>query len=192
MCHPHEIWSCEPKTSSMFHDFDAHIWVNVWLYLLNSSFCRHGTCTIGHSKDQGLYKRIQACIWFGAVSPWSRPCFMVLYALVILCEHNLQIRNMYCRTQQGLAFIRICWSIVTSTSDLEPRAYEINHVSWFWHWLWPYLLNPKTHRHGMCTVGHSKGMSSSTSDLYAAEHPCIHYSELHFFSRTLVHFYDWG
>ena len=33
--------------------------------------------------------------------------------------------------EQRLAFIRMYWSTVTSTSDFELQAREINHVSWF-------------------------------------------------------------
>ena len=34
--------------------------------------------------------------------------------------------------QQRLRFIRVCKGIVTSPSDMELWAREINHFSWFW------------------------------------------------------------
>ena len=34
--------------------------------------------------------------------------------------------------QQGLKFISVCKSVVTSPSDMELWANEINHVLWFW------------------------------------------------------------
>ena len=42
--------------------------------------------TIRHSK--GFMKTCSSIlVTFGAVSPWIKACFMVLYALVILCDH---------------------------------------------------------------------------------------------------------
>ena len=38
--------------STTFHDFGKF----VSLYLLNPFFYGHGTCTIGHNRDQGLKK----------------------------------------------------------------------------------------------------------------------------------------
>ena len=55
LCHPHQIWNCEPMKSTMFCvQFDFK-WVNLCDYLLNPFFCGHRTCTIGQSRHRGLY-----------------------------------------------------------------------------------------------------------------------------------------
>ena len=56
-----------------------------WLYLLNPY--GHGTCTVGHKFMKIVFKHGDVFSVFGAVNSWSTPCFMVLYALVILCDH---------------------------------------------------------------------------------------------------------
>ena len=110
---------------------------------------------------KNVLKHCDIPITIGAVNPWSKPCFMVLYALVKFCvtispePYNLWTWNLYRRIQQGLEFLRMCWSVVTFTLDLEVRAQEINHllvilcdhISWT-----PYT----THGHGTCSVGYSK------------------------------------
>ena len=59
-------------------------------------------------------------------------------------------------------FLKMCWSITTSTQDLELRAQEINnllvilcdHISWTLY---------TTHGHGTCTVGYSKSYGIKTA-----------------------------
>ena len=81
-----------------------------------------------------VFKHSDIPITIGAVSPWSKPCFMVLYTLVTISPepYNLKTWNLYRRTQQGLAFIRMCWSIVTSTLDLELQAHVLVLVHTHW------------------------------------------------------------
>ena len=59
--------------------------------------------------------------------------------------------------QQRLKFIRLCKSIVTSPSDMELWACEINHffmiLMQIGKFVWLYLLNPSLYRHETCTIG---------------------------------------
>ena len=62
-----------------------------------------------------------------------RPCFMVLYCVTRSIFPKLKTYRLHGTCTIGrLAYIRMCWSIVTSI-DLELWAHEIDRVLWFWH-----------------------------------------------------------
>ena len=82
-----ELWAREINHFSWFWC----TWVNVcdcisWtLPSTDTKLVPLYTAKIEVYKD--LFKHGDIPIAIGAVSPWSKPCFMVLYALVILCDH---------------------------------------------------------------------------------------------------------
>ena len=89
-------------------------------------------CTFWKSSHDG------ADIPIRCASPWSYHVLWFWCTRVILSTHiswtlwPMDMGLVQCWMQQGLQFVRICKSVVTSPSDMELSAHEFNHVSRFW------------------------------------------------------------
>ena len=89
---------------------------------------------------KNVFKHGDILISLGAVSPWSEPCFMVLYALTILCDRSYLLNTKTYGHMVGHSkdwhLVRMCWHIVTSTLDWNCNSMK----SIMFHGLGTYAL----------------------------------------------------
>ena len=141
MCeNPIRFGAMGPWSQSYLMDF-VRVGEFVLAYLPNPTSYWHETCTIGHSKDWGLkgfveilwqphqiwsYGPVKSAMFHGFGSRgWIR-------AGISPEPYKLWAWDLHHWMQQRLRFKRMCRNTVTTPSDLELWAPEVDHISWSW------------------------------------------------------------